>query len=430
MSPEVTGAGERMMALMQELWPICRSITGDGVRQTLAMIKQHLPELTVHEVPTGTKCFDWTIPQEWNVRAAYVEGPDGRRVIDFAAHNLHLVGYSEPIDQEVDLETLQQHLHSLPEQPDAIPFVTSYYKRAWGFCLAHRVRQSLPAGRYRVRIDSELKDGSLTYGELLLPGTTDREIFFSTYICHPSMANNELSGPCVTTGLASWLRGRDRRYSYRIIFVPETIGAIYYLSRHLDELKRQVAAGFVMTCMGDERAWSFMPSRHGNTLSDRAARHVLRHLAPDHVAYTFLQRGSDERQYCSPGVDLPVSSIMRSKYVTFPEYHTSLDNLDFVTAAGLEQTLVAHQRLIEVLEGDCTPVATVLGEPRMGERGLRPTLGAHRGLAASGMRMMNLLAYADGTRTLLAIADVLDQPMWELRPVVDLLVQHGLLRIE
>lgn len=420
--------GERMFSLMQRLWPICRSITGPGVRETLEIIKGLVPELVVHEVPTGTRCFDWTIPREWSIRDAYVRGPNGDRVIDFGQSNLHVVNYSCPVDREMELDELQTHLHSLPDQPQAVPYVTSYYKEAWGFCLAHAVRERLPRGRYHARIDSELKDGSLTYGEVVLPGATDEEIFISTYVCHPSMANNELSGPCVTAELAAWLRRRRNRYTYRIVFVPETIGAICYLSRHLERLKANVVAGYVVTCVGDERAWSFLPSRHGHTLSDRAARHVLKHVAPLYTEYSFLQRGSDERQYCSPGIDLPVSSIMRSKYVTYPEYHTSLDNLDFVSAVGLGQTLAAYQRVLEVIEGDCTPAATVLGEPKMSDRGLRPTLGK-RGSADAGRAMMNLLAYADGTASLLSIADTIGEPAWELRKIVDMLAGLDLLRL-
>lgn len=420
-------AGDAMLARMRTLWPICRSITGPGVRETLAILQRELPALTVHEVPTGTRCFDWTVPDEWIIRDAYIADQAGRRVVDFAASNLHVVNYSEPVECELDLSDLQPHLHSLPDQPDAIPYVTSYYKRSWGFCLTDRVRQSLAPGRYRVVVDSELRPGSLTYGEWILPGETTDEVFFSTYICHPSMANNELSGPCVTAELAKWLATAPRRLTYRIIFIPETIGALVYLSRHLADLRERVRAGFVVNCVGDERAWSFMPSREGQTLSDRVARHVLSHVAPGYREYSFLQRGSDERQYCSPGVDLPVCSVMRSKYMTFPEYHTSLDNFDLVTAAGLGHAFEAHQRMVEVIEGQCTPVATVIGEPKMSDRGLRPTTGK-RGSAESSRALMNLLVYADGKRTLLEIADVIGLPAWDVRRSADLLAGFGLIR--
>jgi aminopeptidase-like protein len=425
----VGAAGAEMFALMERLWPICRSITGNGVRETLSILREGLPELTVHEVPTGTECFDWTVPQEWNIRDAYVVGPDGSKLIDFAQQNLHVVNYSEPIDREMSLDELQPHLHSLPAQPDAIPYVTSYYNRTWGFCLAHRVREALRPGRYRAVIDSDLEDGSLTYADMRLPGRTEAEVFLSTYFCHPSMANDQLSGLVLTAQLANWLKARETRYTYRILYIPETIGSICYLSRHLAELKRSVVAGYVITCVGDERAWSFLPSRHGRTLSDRVARHVLSHMAPDHTEYTFLARGSDERQYCAPGIDLPMASIMRSKYAAFPEYHTSLDDLSFVTARGLEQTLAAYQRAIDIIEHDGMPVATVLGEPRMSDRGLRPTI-SKPGSATSTMPMMNVLAYADGTRTLLEIADVIGIPAWEAREIADVLVTFGLLRYE
>jgi aminopeptidase-like protein len=418
-----------MFRLMERLWPLCRSITGNGVRATLDIIRDYVPELQAHEVPTGTRCFDWTIPREWSIRDAYVLGPDGTKVIDFGESNLHVVSYSLPIDEEMSLEQLDAHLHSLPEQPNAIPYVTSYYRDYWGFCLAHSVRERLRPGTYRVRIDSELKDGSLTYGELVLPGVSSREILFSTYVCHPSLANNELSGPCVATLLATWLRQRDRRYTYRFLFLPETIGAICYISRHLDSLRSQVMAGFVLTCIGDERAWSFMPSRHGDTLSDRVGRHVLRHVAPQYAEYSYLDRGSDERQYCSPGVDLPVCSVMRSKYATYPEYHTSLDNMQFVTRRGLEESYVAHQRIVDTLEGDCAPRYTVRCEPKMSDRGLRPTIGK-RGSADGGRAMMNLLAYADGSSSLLDIATIIGVPVWELRPLAEQLEALELLRIE
>lgn len=424
-----TDHGADMYALMKRLWPLCRSISGAGLRQTLAIIRERLPELVIHEVPTGSKCFDWTVPKEWNIRSAYLLDPDGRKVVDFADHNLHIVSYSIPVDRDIDLDELQAHLHSLPGQPDAIPYVTAYFKETWGFCLPHRIRQSLGPGRYRVRIDSELKNGSLTYGDAILPGETREEVLISTYVCHPSMANNELSGPCLATELAVWLRQRSKRYSYRIVFVPETIGAVCYLSANLEQMKQRTIAGYVLTCVGDERTWSFMPSRWGNTLSDRVARHVLTHLAPGFTEYTFLQRGADERQYCSPGVDLPVASIMRSKYLTYPEYHTSLDNLDLVSARGLGQTFTAYQRVIDAIEMNCTPVATVRGEPCMSARGLRPPVGKV-GSADAGKAMMNLLAYADGTTTLLDLAQTIGVPIWEARRLADMLAGHDLLRID
>jgi len=421
--------GEEMYGLMERLWPICRSITGDGVRQTLSILKENVPEMIIKEIPTGTKCFDWVIPKEWVIRSAYLLNPQGEKVIDFAQNNLHVVNYSAPIDQYIELEDLQKNLHSLPEMPYAIPYVTSYYEENWGFCLADEVRKKLSPGRYKAVIDSELINGHLTYGEIILPGKSDQEIFLSTYVCHPSMANNELSGPCVTIKLAQWLKNLDRFYSYRIIFIPETIGAICYLSMHLQDLKEKMVAGYVLTCIGDEKSWSFMPSRQGDTLSDRTARHVLKHITSNYKEYSFLERGSDERQYCSPGVDLPVSSIMRSKYGTFPEYHTSLDNMEFVSANGLEESLIAYQRIIEVLESDCTPITRVIGEPKMSDRNLRPTLG-EIGSYESSRVMMNLLAYADGTKKLLEIAQIIGEPVWELLPLIETLLNYDLIRIE
>jgi aminopeptidase-like protein len=417
--------GAAMHALARRLFPITRSITGDGVRETLRILGEHLP-LEIHEVPTGTRAFDWTVPPEWRIRDAYILDEHGDRIVDFRQNNLHVVGYSVPVDATLSLAELQPHLHSLVDQPTAIPYVTSYYERRWGFCLSHAQRESLRDGQYRVVIDSELKDGSLTYGELIIPGATPSEVFLSTYVCHPSMANNELSGPVVTTWLAKWIASRPRRYTYRLVFIPETIGSLVYLSRHVDTLKANVVAGFNVTCVGDDRAYSFLPSRYGGTLADRVALHTLNVRHPDFVRYSFLDRGSDERQYCSPGIDLPVVSVMRTRYHAYPEYHTSLDDLTVVTPAGLEGGYTILRDCLEVLEGNRTYRSTCLGEPHLGGRGLYPTLGTTSSYEAV-RTTMDLLAYADGTNDLIGIGDIIGVPAMELQRVAGQLVDHGLL---
>ncbi len=420
--------GVSMHKFCEELFPICRSITGDGVRKTLSMVRQHLPGLKIHEVPTGTECFDWVVPREWNIRDAYIIDPAGRKIVDFQKSNLHVLGYSIPVDKQVSLKELQEHLYSLPDQPSAIPYSTSYYKERWGFCISHQQRSSLSEGTYHVRIDSDLAPGSLTYGELILPGLEKKEIFLSTYTCHPSLANDNLSGPVVTTFLAKWLMGlKDRRYTYRIIFIPETIGAIIYLSRNMAAMKENIIAGFNLTCMGDDRAYAYLPSIQGDTLADKVARHVLKHAQPDHLTYTFLDRGSDERQYCSPGIDLPVCSIMRTAYGRFPEYHTSLDDLDLVTSSGLWGGYESHRRCLECLERNEVLKAAVLCEPQLSRRNMAQTVSSKTGLDRGRRDSINLMMYCDGRRSLLEVADLINVPLWELFPVIDNLKKTGLL---
>lgn len=419
--------GRAMHDLMARLWPICRSLSGQGVRDTLDMLAGELPGLARHAVESGQKCLDWVVPDEWNIRDAYIVAPDGRRICEFRRNNLHVMGYSVPVDAEMSLDELQPHLYSLPDLPTAIPYVTSYYKQRWGFCISEVERAQLSPGHYRAVIDSKLAPGKVDFADLLIPGDSDEEILLSTYICHPSMANNELSGPVVATYLAKWLMAQpQRRYTYRFVFIPETIGSIIYLSRHIEHLQRKVIAGFMINCVGDERAYGFMPSRSEDSLSDRAGRHALRHHAETYETHSFLMRGSDERQYCSPGVDLPVASIFRSKYDTYPEYHTSLDDMTLVTPAGLLGGLQAFQRALQVIEANRTFRAQILGEPNLGSRGLYPTLSTKDSFNIV-FGLINVFAYSDGRRDLLEIADLLKLPVWELAKIARDLAAHDLI---
>lgn len=422
--------GEQIHEFACELWPINRSITGEGVRKTLELIKTHIPSLTINHVQTGYKAFDWTVPEEWRIHAAWIIDPQGKKICNFSENNLHVVGYSIPIHKQISLQELQDHLHSLPELPDAIPYVTSYYQDRWGFCISHAERNLLGEGTYEVFIDSTKFDGFLSYGELVLPGDSKEEVFLSTYICHPSMANNELSGPAVTTFLAKWLSSLPRRkFTYRIIFIPETIGSIVYLSKNLEYLKNHVIAGFNITCIGDDRVYSYLPSRAGNTLSDRVAKRALRDFAPEgnFISYGWGARGSDERQYCAPHIDLPIASIMRSKYGEYPEYHTSKDNLvDVVTPSGLEGGFGVLKSAIEIIEKNIYPSAVKLCEPQLGRRGLYPTLST-RNAARSIEIMMNLLTWSDGKKDLIEIAELCNASFGQLYDIAEKLQQSGLL---
>jgi aminopeptidase-like protein len=422
--------GDEIYKFAKELWPINRSITGEGVRETLEHIKVHLPKLEIKSVPSGTPVFDWTIPQEWSVNEAYIVSPTGVKICDCNVNNLHLLGYSIPFEGEVKLDELKDHLYTLPEQPDAIPYITSYYKERWGFCLSQDQYNELEDGTYYVKIDTKLFDGVLNYAELILDGNSSKEIFISTYVCHPSMANNELSGPTVVTYIAKWLSElKQLDYTYRIVFIPETIGSITYLSLNHDYMKRNVIAGFNVSCIGDDRAYSYLPSRNGNTLSDSVAKHVLKYTDPKYETYSWLDRGSDERQYCAPGIDLPIASIMRTKYGEYPEYHTSLDDLEnVVTPRGLDGGYWALRRALEVIEKNKKYKVTVLCEPQMGKRGLYPTLSTKKSNEQVKL-MMNLICLCDGRSSLLDIAESLGAPVWDLYDLIDTLVSHKLLQV-
>jgi len=417
--------GAQMHQMASRVFPICRSITGNGVRETLGIFSEVIP-ISIHEVPTGTDVFDWTVPKEWNIRDAYIANKHGEKIVDFHNSNLHVVGYSIPVDMWLSLSELQDHLFSLPEKPNAIPYITSYYKERWGFCISHNDRTRLEEGNYHIFIDSALTEGSLTFGEIILKGETSQEVFLSTYICHPSMANNELSGPVVTTFITRWLASQPRKYTYRIIFIPETIGSITYLSQNLDYLKNNTIAGFNISCIGDERGYSYVASRYENTLADRVASNVLAFEHPNFVKYTFLDRGSDERQYCSPGVDLPLVTLSRSKYGTYPEYHTSLDNLEFVTDKGLLGGYEYVKRCIEVIENNRFYRTKCLAEPKLDKYGLYPTIHTNK-TDALVETMMDFLAYADGTNDLIKISEIINKPVWDILPIVKNLLKTDVL---
>lgn len=419
--------GNEMYELAGELFPINRSLTGEGVRQTLAILQRELPEMTIHEVPTGTRVFDWTVPQEWAIRQAYIEDEVGNRIVDYKNLNLHVMGYSTPVDEWVDLEELKQHIYVQKGQPDAVPYVTSYYTRRYGFCMSEQQRDSLQPGKYHMVIDSDLFDGSLTYGELILPGAEAKEILISTYVCHPSMANNELSGPVLAVALAKTLaRQVDRKYTYRFVWIPETIGSITYLSGHLAEMKQNTIAGFVLSCVGDNRTYSYIPSRDGATLADRVAKNVLGFHYPEYVRYTFLDRGSDERQYNAPGVDLPVCVVCRSKYGEYPEYHTSLDNMSLISPEGLEGAYNVYMSMLQAIEYNGFYRIKCFCEPQLGKRGLYPNV-SQKGSYDAVKSMVNFIAYADGKRDLIDISNVIGVPVSELITVITKLTEADLL---
>tara|TARA_B100001093_G_scaffold147036_1_gene139790 strand:+ start:1293 stop:2591 length:1299 start_codon:yes stop_codon:yes gene_type:complete len=431
MVKKLDNTSKEMYKIGKTIFPINRSITGEGNRKTLKILSKVFSDIIIHEVKTGTKCFDWEIPKEWNVRDAYIINPDGKKICSFKKNNLHLLGYSSPINKRLPLNDLKKHLYSIPEKLNAIPYKTSYYKKNWGFCISENERKRLKKGTYTVFIDSELKNGSLTYGEILIKGKSKKEIFLSTYICHPSMANNEVSGPTVTIFLAKWLsKLKERKYSYRIVFIPETIGSITYLSKNLKSLKKNVIAGFNISCVGDNRSYSYLPSRNGKTLSDDIAKHVLKYKCKDFKSYTWLDRGSDERNYCSPGIDLPIASIMRTKYGEYPEYHTSDDKFgSVVTEAGLYGAYEIIKLAIKSIEINCKPKVKVLGEPKLDKRGLRSFTFSNKKWDGFEKLIIDFFSLCDGKSSLIEISETLEKPIWEVEEILNICIKNNIVKI-
>jgi len=393
-----------MHRLMSQLYPIPRSITGDGIRETFRVIGEEIP-LEAHRVPSGTRVFDWEVPREWQIRDAYIRSPDGEKIVDFRDSSLHVVGYSTPVDRRIDLDELRQHIHTVPEHPDWIPFRASYYEDNWGFCMSHNRLASLGPGMYDVRVDSSLEPGYLDYAECHVRGELDEEILISAHACHPALCNDNLSGVVLAVAIARLLLGTEHRFSYRFLFIPSIIGSIVWLSRNEDACRR-IRAGLVVSCVGDGGDFRYKRTRRGDTVLDRAAEHVLTNSGHRHSVVDFYPYGYDERNYCSPGFDLPVGSLTRSSHGTFPEYHTSADDLEFVKAAFLGESLSVYATLLEVLENNGVFVnRNPKCEPQLGRRGLYNVTGGLKEGRSQEMAMFWLLNQCDGTHSLLDIAE-------------------------
>jgi aminopeptidase-like protein len=418
--------GQQLYDCVADLYPLCRSITGDGVRETLSRLSRITP-LTVHEVPSGTAAFDWTVPQEWNIRDAYVKDAQGKRVIDFRHSSLHVLNYSTPIREVMPLTALRPHLFTLPEQPDWVPYRTSYYEENWGFCLSQNQLDALPEGDYEVCIDSSLEPGALTYGELFIPGETTDEVLVSCHVCHPSLANDNLSGIAVAAYAARHLQSRTNRYSYRFLFIPATIGSLVWLSRNQSTLAN-IRAGLVLACLGDPGPLTYKRSRDGDATIDRAASHILQQHADTEI-FDFSPYGYDERQYCSPGFNLPIGRLSRTPHGRFPEYHTSADNLELVQPAQLAASLQACLEIFEILEQDRVYLnQKPQGEPRLSKYGLYEAIGGSADTPALQTALLWVLNLSDGQNTLLQIAERAELPFRQVARAADLLCKHGLLK--
>jgi len=422
---------EELEKYFDKLWPITRSLTGDGNRRSLQILSEII-DLEIKEVPSGTSCLDWTVPPEWNIREAWIKDSKGNKIIDFADSNLHVLGYAEPVRAHLTFEELKAHLYTLPDQPDVIPYITSYYQRRWGFCLSHNQFQSLDEkGEYEVYIDSTLdENGSMSVGEAVIEGKSEKEILLSTYICHPSLAHNELSGPLVAAFIYNQLKQKKNlKYTYRFVFVPETIGSIYMLSIYGEHWMKHMLAGFIITCIGDDGPFTYKKSRRGNAISDRVVEEVLKQSGEDFKILDFSPRGSDERQYCSPGFNLPVGSLMRTMYGEYKAYHTSADNKDFISFEAMEKSISKYLEIIEVMEKNEKYINTLpYGEPQLGNRGLYPTLRSKQDNEDFLEAMMWVLNLADGKHDLIDMSQKSKITIKKLLPVIEILLDKGILK--
>lgn len=418
-----------MLSLAGDLYPLCRSITGDGVRATLRRISAEIP-LDIREVPSGMEVFDWTVPEEWNIRAGWIKDPQGNTIVDFANHNLHVLGYSTPIQGKVSLTELREHLFSLSDQPDLIPYRTSYYRKNWGFCVPHRLVESLKDGEYEVFIDSDHKAGSMTIAECVLQGSSSEEVLISSHTCHPSLANDNLAGNAVAVELARRLMGIERRLTYRFVFMPGTIGSITWLALN-EEKAANIRHGLVITCAGDSGRVTYKETRDGNAPIDRAMRHVLKTSGEDHRIAPFHPYGYDERQYSSPGFNLAIGGLMRSQHGTFPEYHTSADNLDFIKPDKMADTLDKAIQAIEILEHNASYLnLKPKCEPRLGKYGLYGGGGGQRTGDFDELALLWVLNQSDGTKDLLTIAEKAGMPFLKILTAARALEGAGLLAKE
>ncbi len=420
-----------MQMLLEELFPVHRSLTGAGNRETLATLGRILPDLEIFEVPSRTPVYDWEIPLEWKVRHAYITDKSGRKILDYLDNNLHIVQYSQSFYGKLTKQELMAHLHFHPQIPNAIPYVTSYYRKTWGFCVTKKFVDELSDSEiYEVVIDAEHFLGSMTWGQIYLPGKSTDEVIFSTYICHPSMANNELSGPLVSAALVqSLLQLKERRFSYRFLFIPETIGALYFISENYPHLKENVKAVFVLTCLGDNRKWSYVQGRTQNTYAERLLETCFREQGIEPKRFDYLQRGSDERQFGSPGIDLPVVAVSRSKFGDFPEYHSSLDNLDLVSGENLIESASVLFELIRINESNVIPVRETPGEPFLTKYNLRQSIENKR-LAGIDAVLSNLIAYSDGKHDLIELSKITGVKITELYYLLNKLVELKILSIK